>query len=187
VFVFFYLEQIVEIEYIDTPTRKIEKIYIFLTFCSSHFCLCLPPTTTAPSTLYSLNPVWTPKLDNTFAIKELTCKIIDNDGLVFKVMDYDMLSSDEMLGTVTFSPKEMQEACGKLVTKKIVPPPDKKNMKGKCGMLTFRARQATDADFASLKKKECKQLFSDKDLSSKEGKKDTMQAIAQAKKRTSKG
>jgi hypothetical protein len=104
-----------------------------------------------------LNPTWGPDQENTFILQCLACELVDHDGAIFTVMDFDAITPNDPLGTVRVAAHELWNGTGELVERKITPP---KGHKGKdAGYLTIRFRKAAKGDYNSLINKEKKNLF----------------------------
>lgn len=109
--------------------------------------------------LLSLDPEWLPEHQSTFMLQCPAYKLVDGDGLVFTIMDYDALSKDEQLGTVRVPPSQFvtSGSSSQVLTRKIRPPPE--SDKEDAGYLTIRVRKATTEDEVSLINGENKRLF----------------------------
>lgn len=104
-----------------------------------------------------LNPVWGPENENTFILHCVAAKLFDANGLLFEVKDFDLLTSDDPLGTVKIPGNTL---CGKFpsVLERAIQPPEG-HAGEDVGYLTIRCRPATPEDAESLEKKEHKALF----------------------------
>ncbi|CAB9497691.1 Protein C2-DOMAIN ABA-RELATED [Seminavis robusta] len=107
----------------------------------------------------TLNPEWGPEHKSTFILNVPSFKLVDSDGLTFTVKDYDMLSTDEDLGTVQLSVGDVMTkgSMDIMLERKITPPAESAGKDA--GYLTIRIRKATPEDAQSLAKGEKKRLF----------------------------
>ena len=86
-------------------------------------------------------------------------KLVDGDGLVFTIMDYDALSKDEELGSVRVPSSQFvtSGSSSQVLTRKVRPPAG--SDQEDAGYLTIRVRKATTEDEVSLINGENKRLF----------------------------
>jgi len=107
--------------------------------------------------IFSLNPTWGPKEDNTFILHCVAAKLFDADGLLFEVKDFDFLTPDDPLGIVKVPSSDLCGAHTRVIELPITPPSGHEGEK--MGYLTIRCRPATREDAESLSKKEHRALF----------------------------
>jgi hypothetical protein len=91
-----------------------------------------------------VDPIWTLSTGSLFLLAINIEKLFLSNGLTLIVYDYDSLGSDEQLGTVTFTPKEIYDANGEREELKLQPPHGKAGEVP--GHLALRCRRATEHD-----------------------------------------
>ena len=89
-----------------------------------------------------LNPIFTEGMGSSFVL-DTTEEDLDQ-GLVFKIKDWDRVGSNDVLGQVTVSKQQLLEPTGEPIELEISPPSDRKDEKG--GFITLKHRFATEAD-----------------------------------------
>lgn len=89
----------------------------------------------------TLNPVYTPQLDSTFHLAAASKDLLGANGLIMKVKDHDMLSSDD-LGTALVPSDALIEPTGHAMELKLTPPSGKEKMNA--GYITIRCRPSSD-------------------------------------------
>lgn len=91
-----------------------------------------------------VDPIWTLNTGSLFLLTLNLKELFLSNGLTLIVYDYDTLGSDEQLGTVTFTPKQIYDAKGEREDLKLLPPHNKAGEVP--GHIALRCRRATEHD-----------------------------------------
>lgn len=92
----------------------------------------------------SLNPIWTLQTGSLFVLSIDSKELFAGDGLFCRVVDYDVISNDD-LGMFVVPPSVLYTANGEREVFKLKPPPRSK-LKEVPGHLAIRCRRATQYD-----------------------------------------
>lgn len=103
----------------------------------------------------SLNPIWTLQTGSLFIMSIDSKELFAGDGLFCRVVDYDVISSDD-LGMFVVPPDVLYTASGEREVFKLKPPPRSKR-KEVPGHLAIRCRRATQYDKDFMKEFESSQ------------------------------
>ena len=103
----------------------------------------------------SLNPIWTLQTGSLFILSIDSKDLFAGDGLFCRVVDYDVISSDD-LGMFVVPPDVLYTANGEREVFKLKPPPRSKKMEVP-GHLAIRCRRATQYDKDFMKEFESSQ------------------------------
>lgn len=92
----------------------------------------------------TLDPVYTEEHDCSFVFNVTARKLFGNEGLVFKLIDFDLLSSDDPIGEVKVPAEDLIIMDGEEAEYEITPPADRANEYA--GQLKIRIQHANDDD-----------------------------------------
>eukprot|EP00547_Thalassionema_nitzschioides_P004044 CAMPEP_0194208036 /NCGR_PEP_ID=MMETSP0156-20130528/6606_1 /TAXON_ID=33649 /ORGANISM="Thalassionema nitzschioides, Strain L26-B" /LENGTH=402 /DNA_ID=CAMNT_0038934921 /DNA_START=77 /DNA_END=1285 /DNA_ORIENTATION=- len=92
----------------------------------------------------TLDPVYTEEHDSSFVLNVTARKLFGNEGLLFKLIDFDLLSSDDPIGEVQVSAEDLIVMDGEETEYEVTPPADRANEYA--GQMTIRVQYANDED-----------------------------------------
>ena len=107
----------------------------------------------------SLNPIFTPETDSTFVLDCTNAELAEKNGLKFIVKDWDLIGSNDALGTVEVAPPALTTCSGKTMEFMIVPPPGREEEDA--GYVLIRCRDVTKEDERAVAKKKIKKNMFD--------------------------
>jgi hypothetical protein len=93
---------------------------------------------------FLVDPIWTLETGSLFLLPVEMKDLFLGDGLIFTLHDYDSVGTDEVLGIVVLSPKQVYECTGQRIEYKLQPPPG--HFEQVPGHLVIRCRRASNYD-----------------------------------------